>query len=75
MIPLQTRVYLIDKRHVAAILRGEGCIANLPFDAELVGYSPGKDNALGVLYFSATFAPVPRGEQVPMVPAVFRKRA
>lgn len=70
-LPRQTRVYVIDKRHLAALLRGEGRIANLPFDAELVGFSPGQDNALGVLYYSGTFKAVPAGEQLPSVPAVF----
>lgn len=74
MIPPQTKVFIIDKRHLAALFRGEGYIANLPNGAELVGCQPGLGESLGVLYYSPCFPAVPRGEQIPAVPAVFGRR-
>lgn len=63
------KVYLLDLRQIARVLRGEARVRNLPADAEIVALHV-EGNDLGLRVHSASFPPSAHGERLPVVSAV-----
>jgi hypothetical protein len=70
---MNAKVYRIDYATLAAVLRGERRIRNLPRDAEIHGTAPCEDRhgrCLGLRVHSNSFPNLPTGAQLPVVIAV-----
>lgn len=70
---MNAKVYRLDYATLAAVLRGECRIRNLPRDAEIHGTAPCEDRhgpCLGLRVHSNSFANLPSGAQLPVVVAV-----
>jgi len=70
----QVKVFVLDREHFTAVLRGEARIRNLPSDAQVVaGAHLGAK--FGFRVFSQSYQRVPFGEPPPTVQAVVERIA
>lgn len=74
----QLKVYMIPYGLLAAALRGQAPILNMPADAEIISHhnleSIRNTTGVAVLVHSLQFDEVPLGMRLPVVTAVFAKR-
>ena len=70
---MNAKFYRLDYATLAAVLRGECRIRNLPRDAQIHGTAPCEDRhgpCLGLRVHSNSFPNLPNGAQLPVVIAV-----
>lgn len=70
---MNAKAYRLDYATLAAVLRGERRIRNLPKDAEIHGATPCDDRhgpCIGLRVHSRSFPDLPTGAQLPVVIAV-----
>ncbi len=68
----QVKVFVLDRQHFTAVLRGEARIRNLPADAQVVAGTH-LGSRFGFRVFSQSYQRVPFGEQAPIIQAIVER--